>query len=812
MKRIIQTFVLTGIILFNAVLSFAQVASFTIGGTNGSCIGTTINFTNASVGATDYYWDFGDGNSSIVASPTHAYTSSGTYIVSLTAINGSLTNTIRKALYVRDLPNAYFYVAGFGNDPIKPGDKIVFTNSSSSSLTYYWNNGNGKTATTEKFSCTYPNPGTYTISLKTTNGCGDSSFMSSQIDVIDTNAYAPISSGYVYPEIACPGTSIEMYCYTDFYTRLRWELGDGTILEGQKEVSHVYAAKGTYTIKLILFYKNNTDTSFYTVKISDTEMDNSSVSVNISPSVYDPNTNAYRYLNCAGSRFYFNGTYDEQIVSHKWKLPGGITLSAQDTFYAFANTGDYPLVYVYENACGLKDSLSFVLNVRGSDSIPASAYYLNVLTGPDGSICPGSKALLSTYSYNFFSDSTKWIFHDGSSILNMDLVEKYYSSPGNYPVKFVAYSKCRIDTQTVYIEVKNNSESYSGFDIENSWNEGIPVCYGDSIFGIADSNYFSMYKVVNATQHKWDMGDGTTYTTARVQHKYSNPGYYTVLHTTVNSCGQSATNAQTIWASGNASPTANFYIFESQTCVNDSILIDQFSYKTDSVVIFMGDGNKIIQTRKDFFPHTWYVYKAHGNYSVMLVAYNKCTSDTAYDQIVVHAAPSGQINNNDTTINKGASITFSANLTNTLFHIWFYGTGPGDTSTATTLTRTFNSVGTFYIYFGAENANGCKSWDSVKVTVVLPGALTDQLQQGLIANVYPNPVKDQLHIQVQANAAEQLQINLIDIAGKLLYNKNVWVNNGENKFDFETSELTAGVYFVHLQSAAGSKTFKLVKH
>ena len=49
--------------------------------------GLTINFTNASLNADSYIWDFGDGSSSAELNPNHAYEASGTYTVSLTATN-----------------------------------------------------------------------------------------------------------------------------------------------------------------------------------------------------------------------------------------------------------------------------------------------------------------------------------------------------------------------------------------------------------------------------------------------------------------------------------------------------------------------------------------------------------------------------------------------------------------------------------------------------------------------------------------------------------------------------------------------------
>ncbi|HHG85218.1 MAG TPA: PKD domain-containing protein [Bacteroidetes bacterium] len=48
-----------------------------------------VTFFNCSAEATSYKWDFGDGNTSTDASPFNAYTTKGTYNVSLEALNES---------------------------------------------------------------------------------------------------------------------------------------------------------------------------------------------------------------------------------------------------------------------------------------------------------------------------------------------------------------------------------------------------------------------------------------------------------------------------------------------------------------------------------------------------------------------------------------------------------------------------------------------------------------------------------------------------------------------------------------------------
>lgn len=47
----------------------------------------SVNFNNQSTDAVSYYWDFGDGNNSTLATPTHTYLSGGSYLVMLVTEN-----------------------------------------------------------------------------------------------------------------------------------------------------------------------------------------------------------------------------------------------------------------------------------------------------------------------------------------------------------------------------------------------------------------------------------------------------------------------------------------------------------------------------------------------------------------------------------------------------------------------------------------------------------------------------------------------------------------------------------------------------
>jgi len=61
---------------------------------------TEITFTNTSLKAETYAWDFGDGGSSTEMSPTHRYIHSGNYTVVLKATKGSKTVTRKQMIQV----------------------------------------------------------------------------------------------------------------------------------------------------------------------------------------------------------------------------------------------------------------------------------------------------------------------------------------------------------------------------------------------------------------------------------------------------------------------------------------------------------------------------------------------------------------------------------------------------------------------------------------------------------------------------------------------------------------------------------------
>jgi hypothetical protein len=92
-------------IMYNeVVVSNPPTASFSVTQLE-TCLGSTYNFANTSSNnPTSYTWDFGDGNTSNETNPSHLFTTSGVFQVTLTASNSMGSDTFMQTLTVHPSP------------------------------------------------------------------------------------------------------------------------------------------------------------------------------------------------------------------------------------------------------------------------------------------------------------------------------------------------------------------------------------------------------------------------------------------------------------------------------------------------------------------------------------------------------------------------------------------------------------------------------------------------------------------------------------------------------------------------------------
>ena len=141
----------------------------------------SLSFTNSSTSATAYTWSFGDGASSTDSSPTHTFTTNGSYNVTLVASDGASSRLANATITVAAPPPvASFSISkSSGDAPLS----VSFSNESSNASSYLWSFGDGSANTSETSpGHTFKKAGTFTVTL-TATGLGGTATLSKTLTV-----------------------------------------------------------------------------------------------------------------------------------------------------------------------------------------------------------------------------------------------------------------------------------------------------------------------------------------------------------------------------------------------------------------------------------------------------------------------------------------------------------------------------------------------------------------------------------------------------------------------------------------------------
>ncbi|MDD1700255.1 MAG: PKD domain-containing protein, partial [Methanoregula sp.] len=224
----------------------------------------TVQFTDESTNApTSWLWSFGDGNSSILQSPSFEYLSPGLYTVSLTATNTAGSDTNTKVSYINVTATAVAPVAEFSGSPTSGVAPLTvqFTDLSTNAPTFWiWLFGDGNSSTLQNPSFEYARPGLYTVALTATNTAGsDTSIKTNYINVTAT-AEVPVAEFSAAPSEGVAPLTVQ---FTDTSigspTSWFWSFGDGNSSSLQNP-SFDYTSPGLYTVSLTVTNNAGSDT------------------------------------------------------------------------------------------------------------------------------------------------------------------------------------------------------------------------------------------------------------------------------------------------------------------------------------------------------------------------------------------------------------------------------------------------------------------------------------------------------------------------------------------------------------------------
>jgi gliding motility-associated-like protein len=229
-------------------------AAFSSTGTS-SCANLDVLFSNQSENAVSYFWLFGDGTGSPLATPQHRYTNTGSYSVKLIAYDAyGCSDTLEKgnSITVHDVPSAnYMYSPP---EAALPNSNIQFTNLSTipaaTPLTYQWTFGDP--ATLPNFSSlrdpshTFSDSGTYEVMLvvNSIHNCYDTIVKDVRI-----NPHPPVPDFTYDPDSGCAPLTVSFTNTSQFADEFYWDFGDATTSTDRDPV-HTYTFPSKYNVYL----------------------------------------------------------------------------------------------------------------------------------------------------------------------------------------------------------------------------------------------------------------------------------------------------------------------------------------------------------------------------------------------------------------------------------------------------------------------------------------------------------------------------------------------------------------------------------
>jgi PKD repeat protein len=653
------------------------------------CSATPISFTDQSTisgggNLSGWFWDFGNGDTSGIQSPTYSFPAGGNFQVSLTVTSDSgCSDSFSMVLPIIDRPTANFLP-----DNTCVGQTVQFTDlstvSGASIISYTWNFGDGNNSALSNPSHMYSGGvASYDVELIITasNGCIDTITQQVKINNIPSSSFS-FTGG-----IICSGSSIQ---FTDGSTVLNdtvsgwlWDFGDGQT-DTSFNPSHIYQSPGTYNVTLIAYSPTSCPGA----------PSNQSVTVTESPLALFTSTNT-----CFGSVTQFTDNSippaGGTLTNWNWHFNVNDSASTTNTSFQFASPGTYPvtLVVTASNTCQDVDTVLVTIHPQPTASFihtpgcdDQDVQFTNTSISDTGSV-------ISSYQWDFGdlnSGSDNYSTFQNPTHL-FDTALTFYVS-----LITTTNFGCA-DTTAQLLNVKPSPPAQFTYSA---------TCYGNlmSFFNPGssiDSAYF------------WNFGDNQYNFLREPAHYYNSPGNYIVVLTVYGSNGCSATASRQVSVS--PIPVANF---------STPPACDDVPYQfTDNSTIASGSivnwEWKQSGSLFDSIQNPYYTFSDTGLYQISLTV----TSDigcinSATRTLHVYPAPFANFVFDPQFGNPPLDVTFSNLSTGANQYQWIFG--DGDTSSLINPFHSYQDTGIFEISLIVTTTYGCSDTATKNIYVIKP--------------------------------------------------------------------------------------------
>jgi PKD repeat protein len=774
--------------------------------------GLTVNFTDQSTNLpTTWAWDFGDGNTSNLQSPSHTYASADTFLVCLIASSTCGADTICDTI----ISGCNTPVAAWTSTTTNLS--VAFVDGSTNTPTsWLWDFGDGNTSTVQSPNHVYASPGTYTVCLTATSFCGADSVCS----VVTVTCPAP-QAGFTNTVSALSATFVDQSSGTP--TSWLWTFGDGNT-STQQNPTHTYASGGSYQVCLTVTNACGTSQTCSVVTLScPTPIGNFS-------------------FNSVNLTFNFQDLSTGSATSWFWDFGDANTSTSQNPSHTYANSGTFLVCLIAVNSCGA-DTFCQTVNVNCPQ--PAAAYNL----------------VANNLTVNFTDNSAgnptgwQWDFGDGSPTSIQTNPMHTFANPGTYLVCLTAVNTCGSNTFCDSITVTcpspaanfsfvtlsptvNFTEASTGGATSWMWDFGdgststqqspshtyaalgtytaclisSSVCGADTFcqqviiscvppasnfsFAVSSDSVanFTNNASANSTAWTWTFGDGGTSTAANPTHVYQAPGTYTACLIVTNSCGRDTFCNNVVITCIN--PTSGYTVQVNNSVANFS----NVSLQGQSYVWDFGDGSS------DTTMNPTHIYTSSGIFTVCLTVTNFCGSNTSCQNLVIACnAPTAAYSFQNGT----DSVAFTdLSLDNPA--TWQWNFGDGGTDTVQNPTHAFLFAGQFYVCLTATNSCGATTFCSW-ITVTAVGTKDADLINSSLT-VYPNPGDGLFSIEGELPNAMDLKFRVTNTLGQEVLLEEAGKVFGVFRDEIDLRRFADGTYILEITAGEHKIYRNLVKH
>ena len=512
----------------------------------------------------EYYWDFGDGNTSNEKNPNHSYAQPGNYDVKLIVTDSQWEKKYfytQSQIYTSDNHSGWFpwvdiviiwenNVADFNAHNIQADN-------------YYWDFGDGNSSNEKNPNHSYAQPGNYDTTLVIETPLGSQTF--------DLQVTIPENENDFFTSINIQKNTTQDNSYNfspkvtgwEWPFEYLWDFGDGNT-SNEKNPSHNYDSTGNKTVTLTLRDSQGLQLETYTTIVINPEANYIKTLVQ---DTADINTKEFSAIQ----------TNKNQNISYQWDFWDGNTSTKQNPNHTYTQPGKYEVVLKITDENEIKEVTMVVIIEEKKSWLVANAKII-------------SKNTL-TNNYEFEADILSgewpfeylWDFGDGNTSSQKN-PNHTFTWPWPYQITLLV-------TDRQGNQVVKNFMIYPDYTNINIWL---------NISAKQNNTYWFEAKIISwkwPFEYLWDFGDGNTSSQKNPNHTFEYNGEYWVELTVIDKFGNQKKQFTTIIISSQENNDFNINISAKPSSWNAPLVSDfstiiiwnqneEYQYSWD-----FGDGN-----------------------------------------------------------------------------------------------------------------------------------------------------------------------------------------------------------------------------